>query len=86
MKESFKPKINCRFRIRQDIEKWIGFFETKGVLTFNKVGAFIVEQMRGDKTIKQIGEMTKTNFPDVEDSMNEVISITKQLKAADFFQ
>ena len=85
MKESFKPKINCRFRIRQDIEEWVGFFETKGVLIFNEVGAFIVEQMRGDKTVKQIGEMVKTNFPDMEDSMNEVISIAKQLKEADFF-
>ncbi|MCG2700226.1 PqqD family protein [Candidatus Parcubacteria bacterium] len=85
MKESFKPKINCRFRIRQDIEEWIGFFETKGVLTFNEVGAFIVEQMIGDKTVKQIGEMVKNNFPDVEEPVNEVISITKQLKEADFF-
>ncbi|MBL7053176.1 MAG: PqqD family protein [Candidatus Portnoybacteria bacterium] len=78
-------KIKCRFKIRQDIEKWIGFFETKGVLTFNEVGAFIVEQMRGNKTVKQIGEMVKINFSDIEEPMNEVISIARQLQEADFF-
>jgi len=86
MKESFKAKINCRFKIRQDIEGWIGFFETKGVLNFNEVGAFIVEQMREGKTIKQIGEIVKAKFPTMEESVNEVISIAEQLKEANFFE
>ena len=82
MEESFKPKISCRFKIRQDIEAWIGFFETRGVLTFNEAGAFIANQMEGDKTIRQIGEAVKNRFPSMEDPMNEVISIAEQLREA----
>ena len=41
--------------------------------------------MRGNKTVKQIGEMVKINFSDIEEPMNEVISIARQLQEADFF-
>ncbi len=61
-------------------------FETRGVLTFNEVGAFIVEQMKGDKSIKQIGEIAKARFPAIEEPMNEVISIVEQLEEAGFFE
>ncbi|MAF20207.1 MAG: hypothetical protein CMI55_00835 [Parcubacteria group bacterium] len=86
MEESFKPRISCRFKIRQDIESWIGFFETRGVLTFNEAGAFIAGQMEGGKTIRQIGEAAKDRFPNMEDPMNEVISIAEQLKEAGLFE
>ncbi|PIP15441.1 hypothetical protein CO083_05100 [Candidatus Roizmanbacteria bacterium CG_4_9_14_0_8_um_filter_34_12] len=82
MEKSFRPKISCRFKIRQDIESWIGFFDTRGVLTFNEAGAFIANQMKGDKDIREIGEVVKDKFPSMEDPMNEVISVAKQLEVA----
>ena len=68
MDERYVPKINCRFKIRKDIGFFIGFFQTKGVLTFNEVGAFVVNHMRGGKNIGQIAELTKSNFPDYRES------------------
>lgn len=85
MDDQFRPKINCRFKLRQDLEGWIGFFETKGVLTFNEVGAHIVSQMVGEKTIDEISESVRLRFPDVQNSEREVTDITNQLREADFF-
>jgi len=85
MNSEFAPKINCRFKIRQDIDGFLGFFQGKGVLTFNKIGVFIVKQMTGEKNLQEIGQRVKNAFPAVEDPMDEVLSITKQLRESGFF-
>ena len=85
MNEKFVPKVNCRFKIRQDIDGYIGFFQIKGVLTFNEVGAFIVSQMTGDKNIQEIGKLVGDNFPKMKNPAGEVVSIAKQLQDSGFF-
>ena len=85
MNDKFVPKINCRFKIRQDLDGFLGFFQGKGVLTFNEVGAFIVKQMMGEKNLQEIGQSVKNTFPAVENSMDEVLSIARQLRESDFF-
>lgn len=85
MNDKFVPKINCRFKIRQDLNGFLGFFQGKGVLIFNEVGAFIVKQMTGEKNLREIKQTVKENFPTIEDPENEVVSIAKQLKEAGFF-
>jgi len=54
MDSEFIPKINCRFKIRQDLNGFLGFFQGKGVLTFNEIGVFIVGQMTGEKSLREI--------------------------------
>ncbi len=85
MNDRFVPKINCRFKIRQDLDGFLGFFQSKGVLTFNEVGAFIVKQMTGEKNLQEIGQSVKIAFPEVEKPLNEVLSIVKKLRDSDFF-
>lgn len=43
MNDRFVPKINCRFKIRQDLDGFLGFFQGKGVLTFNKEYQWFVD-------------------------------------------
>jgi len=81
----FVPKINCRFKIRQDLNCHIGFFQGKGVLTFNEVGAFIVRQMTGEKNLQEIAHSTEETFPKIENSLDEVLSIANQLQESEFF-
>ncbi|MBN2197620.1 PqqD family protein [Candidatus Wolfebacteria bacterium] len=85
MDEKFIPKINCRFKIRKDINGFLGFFQGKGVLTFNEVGAFIVKQMTGEKKLMEIGRLVGETFPLVKNPENEVLSIVKQFQKAGFF-
>lgn len=85
MNKEFVPKINCRFKIRQDINGYLGFFQGKGVLTFNKVGAFIIKQMIGEKSLREIGQLVKNTFPEVENPIDEVLSIAGQLRKSGFF-
>ncbi len=85
MNNKFAPKINCRFKIRKDIDCFLGFFQGKGVLAFNEVGAFIVEQMTGKKSLREIAQSVRGSFPAVDDSENEVIRIAEQLREAEFF-
>jgi len=85
MNTEFVPKINCRFKIRQDINGHLGFFQGKGVLTFNKVGAFIIKQMTGEKSLREIGQLVKSTFPEVENPIDEVSFIAGQLRESGFF-
>lgn len=85
MNDKLVPKINCRFKIRQDINGFLGFFQGKGVLTFNDVGAFIVKQMTGEKSLREIGYSVKNIFPSVENPLDEVSSIAEQLRESGFF-
>lgn len=84
MNDKFVPKINCRFKIRQDLNGFLGFFQGKGVLTFNEVGAFIVGQMTGEKPARNCAGRSET-FITVADPKSEVIGIAKQLEEAGFF-
>ncbi len=85
MNEEFIPKISCRFKIRQDLNGFLGFFQGKGVLTFNEVGAFIVKQMTGKQNLVEIGQSVKNVFPELENPLNEVLSIAGQLQESGFF-
>jgi len=85
MNNKFVPKINCRFKIRQDLDGFIGFFQGKGVLTFNEVGAFIVKQMTGEKSLREIEQSVRDTFPGVDNPENEVLCIIEQLREAGFF-
>jgi len=85
MNDQFVPKINCRFKIRQDLNGFLGFFQGKGVLTFNEVGAFIVGQMTGEKSLREIEQTVKEAFPAIDNPESEVTGIAKQLEEAGFF-
>jgi len=85
MDDEFAPKINCRFKIRQDINGFLGFFQGKGALTFDEIGAFIVKQMTGEKNLREIGQSVKDTFPAVENPLGETFSIAKQLQESGFF-
>ncbi len=84
MDEKFVPKINCRFKIREDVDGYIGFFQGKGILTFNELGAFIVNQMKGEKTIEDIKNLVRDRFPEVRDPKKEVDFVIKQLQDSGF--
>ena len=83
MDDNYTPKINCRFRIRQDISGFIAFFETRGVLTFNEIGGFIMLQIDGGQSLGGISLLVKEKFPEVDDPMLEVKYIMKELQGQD---
>ena len=85
MNDQFVPKINCRFKIRQDLDGFLGFFQGKGVLTFNEVGAFIAGQMTGEKSLREIEQLVRETFPVIDHPMDEVAGTAKQLEEAGFF-
>ncbi|MFH1551748.1 MAG: hypothetical protein ABIC36_02625 [bacterium] len=85
MNDQFVPKINCRFKIRQDLNGFLGFFQGKGVLTFNEVGAFIVGRMTGEKSLREIEQSVREIFPAIDDPESKVVGIAKQLEEASFF-
>ncbi len=85
MNDKFVPKINCRFKIRQDLDGFLGFFQGKGILTFNEVGAFIVGQMTGEKSLREIEQSVKKAFPAIKNPESEVNDIAKQLRESGFF-
>ena len=85
MDDKFVPKINCRYKIRQDFDGFIGFFQNKGVLTFNEAGVFIVKQMNGEKSLLEIEQLVRDVFPKIDNPKGEVVSIAKELKEAGFF-
>jgi len=80
----FIPKINCRFKIRKDVDGHIGFFETKGILSFNEIGAFIVSQMTGHNNIQEIAELAKEKFSDLKKPIEEVNNIVIQFQKSGF--
>ncbi len=84
MNDKFVPKINCRFKIRQDLDGFLGFFQGKGVLTFNEVGAFIIKQMTGEKSLREIEQSVGNAFPTTVNPENEVTFIIEQLREAVF--
>lgn len=84
MNIDFIPKINCRFKIRKDIDNYLGFFQTKGVLAFNEIGASIVNQMTGQKSIQEIARSIQIEYPDVENPVDEVIDIVVQFQESGF--
>ena len=85
MDSKFVPKINCRFKIRQDLNGFLGFFQGRGVLTFNEIGAFIVGQMTGEKSLQEIEWAVRKAFTEIADPKGEVVGIAKQLEEAGFF-
>jgi hypothetical protein len=85
MSDEFVPKIKCRFKIRQDLDGFIGFFQGKGVLIFNEIGAFIVRQMNGEKSIREIKQSLKESFPEINNHESEVNNVIEQLRESEFF-
>ena len=85
MNKIFIPQITCRFKIRQDLnDTYFGFFHLKGVLTFNEIGAYIVNHIDGKRVIADIASLVCNKFSAVENPLNEVKSIVKQLHDAGF--
>ncbi|MBU4482213.1 PqqD family protein [Candidatus Parcubacteria bacterium] len=85
MNKNFIPKIACRFKIRKDPnDTYLGFFHLKGVLTFNEIGAYIVSNIDGKRTIDDIANQVNAKFSAVENPLSEVKNIVKQLQNAGF--
>lgn len=49
-----KPRINCQFRIRKDLEGYVGFFKGQGILTLDETSMRIVQLMDGKHSIEDI--------------------------------
>lgn len=85
MNKNFIPRVLCRFKIRKDLnDTYLGFFHTKGVLSFNEIGALIVNNIDGERTIGDIAELVSSKFPTVVNPLKEVRNITKQLQESGF--
>lgn len=76
--------INCRYRTRKDIGMYLGFFANRGVLTFNELGAFIVDRLNGEHTVEELVNLVEKNFSLVENPNLEVENVVKQLQDAKF--
>lgn len=84
MDNNFVPQFTCRFRIREDIDCHIGYFESGGVLTFNDIGSFIVRCINGRNSIQEIARQLNEEFPEVESPIGEVQDIIQQLQDCGF--
>jgi len=51
---SAKPRLNCQFRIRQDLDGFIGFFKNRGILTFDETSARIFQLIDGRRSVEDI--------------------------------
>ena len=85
MNKNFIPQIVCRFKIRKDLnDTYLGFFHSKGILTFNEIGAFIVNNINGKRTIANVASLLNLKFNTINNPLSEVKSIVKQLQDAGF--
>lgn len=80
---NYVPLINCRFRIRRDIDCLIAFFATRGVLTTDEIGGFILFQINGEHNLGEIADLVGKNFPEVEDPLAEVEYVVEELQFHD---
>ncbi len=85
MNDNFVPKISCRYRIRKDINGYVGFFERNGILILNEISAFIVLHMDGERNLRDIGDLLRKKFPKIKDPIGEVRSIATELMECNFF-
>ena len=82
MDKDFIPVINCRYKVRKDLDCCIGFFVMRDVLIFNNISAFIVDKIDGQNSIQTIGELLVREFPLVENPIGEVETTIHQLQVA----
>lgn len=80
-----KPRMNCRFRIRKDLEGYVGFFKDQGILTFNETAAHIVQLINGQRSIEDIIAKMKKDQPSQNGQTREdVLSFLKSINRGEF--
>ena len=84
MKKSDKPRSDCRFKIRKDLDSYIAFFQMKGVITLNEIAAYILSQIDGKNSIQDITRLVKKQFPEIKYPYQEVVDLVKNLCEAGY--
>lgn len=80
-----KPRINCRFRIRKDLEGYVGFFKGRGVLTLDEPSAHIVQLIDGQRSIKDIVAAMEKSQPSKNGQMREnVLAFFQSINRGEF--
>lgn len=80
-----KPRINCRFRIRKDIEGYVGFFKGRGVLTFDETSARVIQLMDSQRSIEDIAsEMEKHQPSENGQTRENVLSFLQSINRGEF--
>lgn len=82
MDPSYVPTISCRVKMRKDIDCHLAYFQGKGVLKFNELGALIVSLIDGRKNLIKIAEEIKFVYPEIKEPFNEVAEVVFQLRNA----
>ena len=57
IESSSRPRIKGEYRMRQDSECHIGFFKSRGILTFDSLSASIMSLVDGVKSVEEITRM-----------------------------
>lgn len=73
-----KPSVNCRFRIRKDLDGYIGFFKGRGVLAFDETSASILQLIDGQHSIEDIVGAMNKNQPSQNGEVREVVLLFLQ--------
>lgn len=74
-------KINQRFRTRKDLHGHVVYFEDEGPFEMPEIQAFLIEQLREEKTRNELLESARTHCPDHDNEVevSDVIQTLKQL-------
>jgi len=79
-----KPYINCQFRIRKDIEGYIGFFKGRGILTFNETAARIIQLIDGQHSIEDIINIIEKEYPRDTQIRKNILSFLQSINRGEF--
>ncbi|PIR04938.1 MAG: hypothetical protein COV57_01730 [Candidatus Liptonbacteria bacterium CG11_big_fil_rev_8_21_14_0_20_35_14] len=80
-----KPKINCRYKIRQDLDGYIGFFKDRGILTLDETASKIITLMDGKHSVEHIIADMENNYPLKNGKVRDnVITFLQSINKGDF--
>jgi radical SAM protein with 4Fe4S-binding SPASM domain len=80
-----KPRMNCQFRIRKDIEGYVGFFKGRGILTLDETAVRIVQLMDGQRSIEDIAAEMERGKPSKHGQTREnVLTFLQSINRGEF--
>jgi len=80
-----RPRINCRYKVRQDLDGYVGFFKDRGILTLDETAAKIIALIDGQRSIEQIISDMENDHPSQNGAVRgNVMAFLQSINRGDF--
>lgn len=80
-----KLKINCRYKIRKDLDGYLGFFKDRGILTLDDKSAQIIKLIDGQRNVNDIViELEKSYHCKNGETTRDVLTFLQSINKGDF--